>query len=738
MRFGRNSFTVSLPLSLLSAVLLLAVFTDARAQSPNWAFPTKSVFVGELQDWYTSGGSTPHVGGCDGTQIPGWERYTCRGGDAGLWTMAKNFTDYQETEWRHKVAHIGYRIPGLGEFFPQNMELTSRIDPPQVFVDQIQSFSYPTFYENVDQNLNSDVLLVNDVNSLIGVTLHKEVRQFSNEYHDNYHIIEYTFTNTGNVDGTLDPPEQTLEDFYFVRIRQNAPAQVAQGIIGNGSGWGATTINEEIGLGMKDYSLQGQVYQDELRAFYSWTGNVPTHPWNSLGVPLLRDDNFRVIEGDSVGRLSDHYFTGTVTLHADAEAHQPGETVSDDPNQPSHYNFISNGSPLTVTDPDNEDYMANEYSEVESGRVQQTHADVVAGPPASSPETPEEWKQRMAAQVNAPNIDIAGRIHLVAWGPYDLEPGESVTVVVARGVAGLSEDAAVSIGRQFKEHHLNDTPDAPIEFDANGNGSIEPEERQSKNMWVMSSRDSLFKTFERARLAYENGYQVPRPPLPPRRFTVTSGTDEISLEWETYSNANPEGWEIYRAADNPEGLPRAGTVPGQETGYELIAGIDELGANATSYVDTEAQRGVEYFYYLQAVGPENTDGTAMVPEGVRLRSNRAYTQTYDPAFLRRPPGEELADFQIVPNPHSINMDSQIRWSRRDQVRFLDVPGNCTIRIYTELGELVNTIEHTDGSGDEEWNLSTTSNQVIVTGTYLVVVEDHATGQELMKKLVIIR
>jgi hypothetical protein len=738
MSFVRDSYSVVVPLVLLTVALVVQPATDAYGQSSNWAFPTKSVFVGELQDWYTAGGSTPHVGGCDGTQIPGWERYTCRGGDAGLWTMAKNFTDYQGREWRHKVAHIGYRIPGLGEFFPQKMELTSRIEPQQVLVDRIQSFGYPTFCENIDENLNSDALLVNDVNSLIGVTLHKEVRQFSNEYHDNYHIIEYTFTNTGNVDGELDPPEQTIEDFYFVRIRQNQPADVAAGILGQGSGWGATTLNDEIGLGLKDYSLQGQVYQDDLRAFYSWTGNVPSHPWNSLGLPLLRDDNFRVFDGDSVGRMVDHQFTGTVTLHADSRAHQPGETVPDDPDQPSHYNFISNGSPLTVTDPDNEDYMANEYAEVESGRIRQTHADVVAGSPNSDPETPEEWKQRMANQVNEPNIDIAGRIHLVAWGPYDLDPGESVTVAVARGVAGLREEAALEIGQQFKQHHRAGTPDAPIEFDANNNGTIEEDERQSKNMWVMSSRDSLFKMFERARRAYENDYQVPRAPLPPREFRVTSGTDEIRLEWDTYAEADPAGWELYRSRDNPEGLPRRGTVPGRDTGYELVAGMDELGPGATSYVDTEAQRGVEYFYYLQAVGPENTDGSAMVPEGIRLRSNRAYAQTYDPAFLRRPPGDELSDFQIVPNPHSINMDNQLRWSRRDQIQFLDIPGNCTIRIYTELGELVETIEHTDGSGDDEWNLTTSSNQVVVTGTYLVVVEDHDTGEEMMKKLVIIR
>jgi hypothetical protein len=51
--------------------------------------------------------------------------------------------------------------------------------------------------------------------------------------------------------------------------------------------------------------------------------------------------------------------------------------------------------------------------------------------------------------------------------------------------------------------------------------------------------------------------------------------------------------------------------------------------------------------------------------------------------------------------------------------FLNIPGHCTINIYTENGNLINTIYHDDGSGDERWNSNTSSGQVVVSGVYIV-------------------
>ena len=82
--------------------------------------------------------------------------------------------------------------------------------------------------------------------------------------------------------------------------------------------------------------------------------------------------------------------------------------------------------------------------------------------------------------------------------------------------------------------------------------------------------------------------------------------------------------------------------------------------------------------------------------------------------------------------------------------FYNIPPFCTIRIYTERGDLIKTIKHDDGSGDEAWDLATSSDQLVVSGLYIAHIEasedwlDQKTvimnnkGESVIKKFVVIR
>ena len=61
-----------------------------------------------------------------------------------------------------------------------------------------------------------------------------------------------------------------------------------------------------------------------------------------------------------------------------------------------------------------------------------------------------------------------------------------------------------------------------------------------------------------------------------------------------------------------------------------------------------------------------------------------------------------------------------------------------ITFQKKLGELVKEIDHTNGSGDEYWNSITSSNQVVVSGIYIVMFENINTGERVVKKLSVIR
>jgi hypothetical protein len=227
---------------------------------------------------------------------------------------------------------------------------------------------------------------------------------------------------------------------------------------------------------------------------------------------------------------------------------------------------------------------------------------------------------------------------------------------------------------------------------------------------------------------YNSGYTIPSEPPPPSVLNVNSG-DPIALTWDVFnaSDPNTKGFRVYRSTGRYDG------------NYELI---HEGGPTERSYDDNTAIRGVAYYYYVVTVGdPLLNTGVGETPTGVLL-SNRVYTQTFVPAYLKakRPPGQTMADIRIVPNPYSISSDpSALRFSGEpDKIAFFNIPGKCRIRIYTELGELVNEVMHTDGSGDAYWNSNSSSRQVIVSGIYIVVFEDLQTGEHAFRKLSVIR
>jgi hypothetical protein len=134
----------------------------------------------------------------------------------------------------------------------------------------------------------------------------------------------------------------------------------------------------------------------------------------------------------------------------------------------------------------------------------------------------------------------------------------------------------------------------------------------------------------------------------------------------------------------------------------------------------------------------DNNGAGNTPLGV-LESNRYYTQTYDPANLLRPGVVSMDSIRVVPNPYNIAAALNVlRYpGEPNKIGFLNIPPVCTIRIFTELGELIQTISHTNGSGDEYWSLTTSSNQIIVSGLYIVVFQTPS-GQTAYRKFVVIR
>jgi hypothetical protein len=704
----RNISMIGLAATAVMLLLMCSMPSDAEAQR----YRSEWLNVGEMANvWTEAGGRRLSGVGNFWPYIMSVSQSNLQGYWNGLYVSygAKNFTDHRGETFPYYTIQM-YPTDPIQKW-PTEFKLVSKYEQPAVIVDGNPSHRNQVQIDEVDPTMAADRKIVHEYNTMMGLTVRREISHFSQEYHDNYNVLDITLTNTGETNAHveseefLELQEQELEGVYMAWAQHWSMPNYAR--------------RAASGVGYGRWMMHQIERNDTFRASYAWGGRVPHFDdWDPLGYPAIDAGAWDwPTDVDTSGRLVGHGFVGNAAIHADASASDP----TNDTNQPStmlDYNW-GKFDDLTTT-PYSAAANQQKYEEIMSSGIKLPyHADRV------------EPSGDYAHGVNDPELAAtAGFVENQSYGPYDLAPGESVNIVMVNGVDGLDHDATVSIGADFKELWEQGNQYGDIEFDANHNGTIEGDEVMDKNEWVMTGRDSLFKTFRRAHANYNSGYSIPQPPRPPSRFEVTSGVGQVLLEWE-YEGSNPaNGFEIYRGHNTVQGAYEDNFT------YQHIATVD---GDARSYADDhEVERGIDYFYYIQAVGPKNTDDTGMTPTDRPLKSSRYYTQTYTGAQIKRVPGDEIASARVVPNPFHIGSSENVRYPGAERLGFLDIPGKCTIYIFTERGDLVRTIEHTDGTGDEYWNLQTNSEQMVVSGLYIASIEDHETGNQIFRKFVIIR
>jgi hypothetical protein len=136
-----------------------------------------------------------------------------------------------------------------------------------------------------------------------------------------------------------------------------------------------------------------------------------------------------------------------------------------------------------------------------------------------------------------------------------------------------------------------------------------------------------------------------------------------------------------------------------------------------------------------------------------VRANRAYlpASVYATIKISATGGyyatamDEPLNVKVVPNPYIIANEWQLNIQNR-MLKFINLPADCVIRIFTLNGELVRMIEHratSEGSavegdlgGDEWWDLLSDNRQLIASGVYIFHVQ--ADVGEQVGKFVLIR
>jgi hypothetical protein len=252
---------------------------------------------------------------------------------------------------------------------------------------------------------------------------------------------------------------------------------------------------------------------------------------------------------------------------------------------------------------------------------------------------------------------------------------------------------------------------------------------------ISTGKDSLFINGMAARRAFNLNYNYPASPNPPSLFEVTSRDDMIRLEWSYDAGFEPTtnlaGFKVYRA-EGATLYEKSGTVVRGD--WKLV---DSVGPDERMYGDTLGiVRGYDYYYSLTAVGSAGNE------------SGRWMTMTIEPfaARLLDPVEASLDSCRVVPNPLNIRDPKQnFAKDEANKVTFRRLTEKCTIRIFTESGELIKTLKH-DGGGTEFWQIieeggmytTTVNNQRPASGLYIALIQDDVTGKSVFRKFVIIR
>ena len=198
-------------------VLLVAVhplISMAQSEDPLW------LDIGELHNLYVPAGALHEAEMNNlGMQWPGNLRLSGHTRAEGFWIGLKNWTDEEGELHEYKVLRNGPRTT-TDEYVTMEHRLVSRWPETVVRVQGEFGGLNEQVIDDVDPDLPADRAIISRIRTSLGIEVERTAYAFGNPYHDDYHIIERTFTNTGNTDADdeLELFGQQVTDTYFFNI----------------------------------------------------------------------------------------------------------------------------------------------------------------------------------------------------------------------------------------------------------------------------------------------------------------------------------------------------------------------------------------------------------------------------------------------------------------------------------------------------------------------------------------
>jgi len=174
---------------------------------------------------------------------------------------------------------------------------------------------------------------------------------------------------------------------------------------------------------------------------------------------------------------------------------------------------------------------------------------------------------------------------------------------------------------------------------------------------------------------------------------------------------------------------------------------DSLGKPATNNLDRHVSWSVALFKDTtiaeEEQRPPQTGDVFKVVNTKPFREGEFYEfTTKGQSFDKSKAQAELENVAVVPNPYVgaaswEPLSNEVGRGER-RIFFIHLPNECTIRIYTISGKLVDTIEHSSSitDGQESWNLVSKDGMDIAFGVYVFHVDAPGIGEKIGKFAII--
>ncbi len=335
-------------------------------------------------------------------------------------------------------------------------------------------------------------------------------------------------------------------------------------------------------------------------------------------------------------------------------------------------------------------------------------------------------------EIGAPTFDYRW---LTSSGPFTLAPGDTLRFVYAYCCGQGLKGVRAAADQALKAYYAGSAASNPAQ----------PSNFAEDLHWVLP---------------------VP-PPIPNLNYTGIEGG--VRLAWDNHAEfeSDPllgysdfEGYKIYRATYTPANWQLIFACDNLSDSLVYVTTTEGDTANLSAPVDLPAVthafedsggvflgqtferpvNNVPYYYVLVAFDSYKPANPAeQLPEMFPQESARsnylkdpssgAPMPVYPQAFAGNQENSGASTFadvqqvKVVPNPYRGTNLFEARYE--SIVRFINLPPACKITILTVAGDIVQTLDHTDGTDSESWDLLSKNTQSVVSGLYIFVAETNA-------------